>query len=164
LLSVAGAVLNLGLNDAVVAELEVEEYARQKADRKQETEIKSDVNDSEHPTSAVNTYNSVMNDDSASGQGYEGTWVLELYRRFLANFGTVVLGVDAELYASLLAAELTREGVEDEVFLSRSGLQRLVHEFKVRERDRERLIGWWVGWLAGCIPDFRMNFSLCAAC
>lgn len=98
-----------------------------------EAKSKSKASSSSNPSDTgmidrVNYTSASVNDHDYT---YDGTFVLDLYRRFIRDFGTTVLKIDACLYDALLLSAMEREDVQDETALSRSGLLQLLEEFKV---------------------------------
>ena len=128
--------LCVGLNDDVVAELEISEAARTTVSQQKNPQL-SLSNLEKDSGAALSTYNTILEYGDNSGVGEvdidSGTWVLDLYRRFIADFGVSVLGVERELYAALLKDSMVRECLDDEMFLSRAGLLQLIEDYKVRE-------------------------------
>lgn len=132
--------LNVGLNDAVVAELETIAEAnrivlsqRNFFSEDKEPAVVEEESALGGLSSLLHTEEDQEIDGKGEGRGgYDGTWVLDLFRRFLTDFGVTVLGVEAELYSALLTASLRKEELEDEVMLSRKGLQELIEEYKVQ--------------------------------
>ena len=59
----------------------------------------------------------------------------DAYRRFLAMFGDIVLGIDRERFSDAVDAEERAEGVERDPDVSVDGWKRLAQQFKVQIRE-----------------------------
>ncbi|MFQ5450890.1 MAG: pyruvate, phosphate dikinase [Nitrospinaceae bacterium] len=57
-------------------------------------------------------------------------FALDCYRRFIAMFGNVVLGIDGEKFESILTQKKTKRGIEFDTDLTPQDLQTLVRQFK----------------------------------
>jgi len=57
-------------------------------------------------------------------------FALDTYRRFIEQFGTIVLGVDKSQYANILSSYLNEKGLRNETDLTVNDLQEIVKRNK----------------------------------